>query len=307
MAIYTLEPEQGILHGSFSREFPSVLSIDSGDTVVFRTLDVGWGLEPWKAREIPHQTFHPRVPGRDDGHALCGPVAIRGARPGMTLEVRINEIRPGPWGWTTAGGRVTEITKKLGIEQPTLLAWTLDADTMIGRDQYGRSIPLRPFIGVMGLPPDEPGIHSTVPARTEARAERLAARAVCRSYWPLPSLCVARTLSRIRLHQETSPGERGAWPRTSSPTASPPGGAAPVAEAEHTSPIVEEAPTSPPVPVQPVRWGDWPRCQIRRTFVHLLRTQTVLISFRTTETLVHAKPHAPSLETRAARAHWRIS
>ncbi len=165
MAIYTLEPKQGILHGSFSREFPPVLSINSGDTVVFRTLDVGWGLEPWKAREIPHQTFSPRVPGRDDGHALCGPVAIRGARPGMTLEVRINEIRPGPWGWTTAGGQVTEITKKLGIENPTLLAWTLDADTMTGRDQYGRSIPLRPFMGVMGLPPDEPGIHSTVPPR----------------------------------------------------------------------------------------------------------------------------------------------
>jgi acetamidase/formamidase len=165
MAIYTLEPEQGILHGSFSREFPPVLTIDSGDTVVFRTLDVGWGLEPWKAREIPHRTFSPRVPGRDDGHALCGPVAIRGAKPGMALEVRINEIRPGAWGWTTAGGRVTEITKKLGIEQPTLLAWTLDADTMTGRDQHGRSIPLRPFMGVMGLPPDEPGIHSTVPPR----------------------------------------------------------------------------------------------------------------------------------------------
>lgn len=165
MAIYTLEPEQGILHGSFSREFPPVLSIDSGDTVVFRTLDVGWGLEARKAPGVPHQTFSPRVPGRDDGHALCGPVAIRGAKPGMTLEVRINEIRPGSWGWTAAGGRDTEITRKLGIDSPTLLAWTLDADTMSGRDQYGRSIPLRPFMGVMGLPPDEPGVHSTVPPR----------------------------------------------------------------------------------------------------------------------------------------------
>ena len=165
MAEYMLEPEQGIVHGSFSREFPPVLTIDSGDTVVFRTLDVGWGLEPREARDKARKTLTPRIPGRDDGHALCGPIAIRGASAGMTLEVRINEIRPGSWGWTTAGGRITEITKKLGIEDATLLAWTLDAETMIGRDQNGRTIPLRPFMGVMGLPPDEPGIHSTVPPR----------------------------------------------------------------------------------------------------------------------------------------------
>jgi len=97
------------------------------------------------------------------------------------------------------------------------------------------------------------------------------------------------------------------WPRTSPPAASPPEGAAPLSEADQASPPAEQAPASPPVPAQPVRWGDWPRCQIRRTFVQLLRTQTVLISVRATETLVHAKPHAPSLETRAERAHWRLS
>jgi hypothetical protein len=97
------------------------------------------------------------------------------------------------------------------------------------------------------------------------------------------------------------------WPCTAPPPASPPGGAAPVSEGERTSPSAEEAPASPPVPTQPVRWGDWPRCQIRREWVQLLRTQTVLISFRAPETLVHAKPHTPSLETRAARAHWRLS
>lgn len=88
------------------------------------------------------------------------------------------------------------------------------------------------------------------------------------------------------------------WPRTAPPTSSPLECAAPVSEAERVS---------PPVPVQPVRWGDWPRCQIRRAFVQILRTQTVLISFRSTETLVHAKPHAPSLSTRAERTHWRLS
>jgi hypothetical protein len=97
------------------------------------------------------------------------------------------------------------------------------------------------------------------------------------------------------------------WPRTPPPAVSPPGKVAPVSEAEQTVPPAEEIPASPPVPIQPVRWGDWPRCQIRRTFVQLLRTQAVLISVRATETLVHAKQQSPLLETRAARAHWRLS
>jgi hypothetical protein len=97
------------------------------------------------------------------------------------------------------------------------------------------------------------------------------------------------------------------WPCTSPPGASPSGGATPVPEADQASPPAEQAPASLPVPAQPVRWGDWSRCQIRRTFVQLLRTQTVLISVRATETLVHAQSPFPSLETRTQRAHWRLS
>lgn len=36
---------------------------------------------------------------------------------------------------------------------------------MVGRNQYGQTIPLRPFMGILGMPPDEPGIHSTIPPR----------------------------------------------------------------------------------------------------------------------------------------------
>jgi hypothetical protein len=90
------------------------------------------------------------------------------------------------------------------------------------------------------------------------------------------------------------------WPLPSPPAPSPPAGATPVPEAD-------QAPASPPVSAQPVRWGEWSRCQIRRTFVHLLRTHTVLISVRAAETLVHALSPAPSLATRAERAHWRLS
>ncbi len=165
MAFYTIEPEQRTLHGSFSRDFPPVLTIQSGDTVRFRTLEVAWGLEPMLAHDAPRKIFSPRIPGRDDGHALCGPIAIEGAQPGMTLEVRVDEIIPGAWGWTVAGGRQNEVTQKLGIENTALHAWTLDADSMTGRNQHGHTIALHPFMGIMGMPPDESGIHSTIPPR----------------------------------------------------------------------------------------------------------------------------------------------
>jgi hypothetical protein len=33
---------------------------------------------------------------------------------------------------------------------------------MTGTSSLGRTVKLRPFLGVMGMPPDQPGIHSTI-------------------------------------------------------------------------------------------------------------------------------------------------
>ncbi|HCF85592.1 MAG TPA: acetamidase, partial [Ktedonobacter sp.] len=64
------------------------------------------------------------------------------------------------------GCEPNEINKRLGlVETCEVLSWTLDPDAMTGRDQYGHTIALHPFMGVMGLPPDEPGIHPTNPPR----------------------------------------------------------------------------------------------------------------------------------------------
>src|SRR3954468_9038101 len=114
---HSLEPERATLHGHFSRDLPPVLEIDPGDTVRFRTLDVAWGLESFapllEGRE--RRTFPGRVSPEDDGHALVGPVAIRGARPGMTLEMEMGEIVPGRFGGCFAGGRASEVNDRLGI------------------------------------------------------------------------------------------------------------------------------------------------------------------------------------------------
>jgi acetamidase/formamidase len=164
MAVYTIEPERRTLHGTFSRDYEPVLTIAPGDTVIYRTLDASWSLE---GPILTSPKFEPRNPERDGGHALCGPIAIQGAAPGMTLQVKIDAIRVGTWGWTVAGGWDCDVNRRLGMaDQPAYrLDWTLDPDSLTGRDQFGREIALRPFMGVMGMPPDEPGIHSTAPPR----------------------------------------------------------------------------------------------------------------------------------------------
>jgi acetamidase/formamidase len=163
MTTHRLEPDERTLHGFFSRDLPPVLTVDSGDTVVLRTLDAGWHLEP----PGPSGELGRRVPDGGPGHALCGPISVRGAEPGMTLEVRFDRLRPGSWGATYAGGRDTELNRRLGLaEEPGHLEmWRLDADRGVAEDQAGRVVRLRPFMGVTGVAPAEPGEHSTRPPR----------------------------------------------------------------------------------------------------------------------------------------------
>lgn len=166
MATYQLDPVHGHLHGCISRDHTPILTISPGDSVRYRTLDAGWGLEPWG--EAPRRRqFEPR--GKDDtGHALIGPIAIAGAKPGTVLEIQIGAIRPGSYGFCVAGGWQHPVNQRLGLvddEHKTMHRWALDAEQMTGKNQHGHTVALRPFMGVMGLAPDEAGVLPTAPPR----------------------------------------------------------------------------------------------------------------------------------------------
>jgi acetamidase/formamidase len=164
MTVYTIEPERSTLHGQFSRDLPPCLTIESGDRVQYRTLDAGWGLEA-PTGDGSRRKFEPRDE-HDHGHALCGPIAIRGAEPGLTLAVTIDAIRVGAYGGTYAGGWDHPVHQRLGLtEQELVMLWSLDAEQLTGRNQFGHTLALRPFMGVMGMPPADPGWHSTAPPR----------------------------------------------------------------------------------------------------------------------------------------------
>jgi Transposase DDE domain len=64
-------------------------------------------------------------------------------------------------------------------------------------------------------------------------------------------------------------------------------------------------PTLPlPAPTHPILWGDWSRCQTRRTLSRLLRTQAATITLCAAASLPVFDP-VPL--TRQERAHWRLS
>ena len=166
MTLHHVTPDARTLHGRFSRDLAPVLTVDSGDRVRFTTLDGGWH-EFEQADPFSTPTKVARDPQRDSGHALCGPVFVRGAEPGGVLEVRILSVRPGRWGWSGGGGFPTALNTRLGLDQPPRfpLQWKIDADRGIATDSRGRTIALAPFAGVIGLAPAEPGEHSTIPPR----------------------------------------------------------------------------------------------------------------------------------------------
>jgi acetamidase/formamidase len=164
---HVLEPDEHTLHGDFSVDREPVLTVEPGDSVRARTLESGWSTQPFTGADADyrHRSRHPAY-RESFGHALVGPIAVRGARPGMTLAVRITDVVPGGWGHCIGGGPSTVFNKRYGVESDGVVhRWRLDPVTMTGRNQHGHTVALRPFMGVLGMPPAEPGRHSTIPPR----------------------------------------------------------------------------------------------------------------------------------------------
>ena len=84
MARHHLGPAPRALHGYFSRELTPALRIDSGDVVSFQIWDSDWGAIEQEAGFSEPRDYVPRDLARDVAHPLAGPVAINGARAGMT-------------------------------------------------------------------------------------------------------------------------------------------------------------------------------------------------------------------------------
>lgn len=166
--IHKIELDSKNLHSSFNREYQPILTVKSGDSVQLKTLDIQWG---YSASENEERTiFESREQEEKIGHPIVGPIAIEGAKPGMVLEIRTNELIPAWYGRNWAGGTPSWQNEKLDLvdSERVQLDWKLDPLKMTGSCQIGDKefrVGLSPFLGLMGVAPAEEGTHRTAPPR----------------------------------------------------------------------------------------------------------------------------------------------
>jgi acetamidase/formamidase len=156
--------------GYFDPKRAPVVTIESGDTITIDTVSGGPEVLPVGDFHIPPELLdiHARSKQEMPGHILTGPVAIRGARPGQVLEVRILDVKlRQDWGYNAI--RPLAGTLPYDFERMRLLNIPLDLEAGVARLPWGLELPLSPFFGVMGLaPPPNWGRISSIMPRAHA-------------------------------------------------------------------------------------------------------------------------------------------
>lgn len=159
-----MKPERRSLHGVLDKHLPPALRIESGDCVEITTLEADWRLERPHGKELTAREY-PRIPGHDDGHALCGPIYVNGAQKGMALKIEIGPIVPDDWGWSCVGIGNKEHLEGLGFRgEQDFKVWEVDRQT--GECHYSQKfrVPAEPFPGVLAVAPKgEKAVRTHIP------------------------------------------------------------------------------------------------------------------------------------------------
>ncbi len=141
-------------HSVWDRSLKPRLRIASGDKVEIQCVDASGGqvrpgMTTAEYLAIDSTRFH----------ALTGPIWIEGAEPGDVLQVDVMTTRHSGWGWSS-------VIEGLGFlkdrfRDPYLFHWRLEGEST--RSLAPAVVPLRPFLGVMGVARAEDGAFRTRP------------------------------------------------------------------------------------------------------------------------------------------------
>jgi acetamidase/formamidase len=157
--------------GHYDPKAKPVLTVKSGDRVVMHTLITsspdrleGAGVAPRDVEQsLRDITAHVTDKG-PGGHILTGPIAIEGAEPGDTLEVRIEKVDLAiPYAYNAFRYGAGFLTDDFPYARMKIVP--LDRQKMVANFAPGITIPLHPFFGSMGVapPPDFGRYDSTAP------------------------------------------------------------------------------------------------------------------------------------------------
>ena len=170
---FELKPTpQTVAWGHYDASDKPVLTIRSGDTVIIHTLLTNSpaglekaGVAPADVEPALRAVFDgvpasARGPG---GHILTGPIAIVGAEPGDTLEVRILKVDLAiPYAYNAFRYGAGFLTDDFPYARMKIVP--LDAKRMVGKFGPGIEVPLAPFFGSMGVaPPPAFGRYDSAP------------------------------------------------------------------------------------------------------------------------------------------------
>jgi acetamidase/formamidase len=141
--------------GFFDATSEPVLRIKSGDRVTIDTVSGNkMYLPPADKFNIPAELteIHAKVQQGPGPHILTGPVYIEGARPGMVLEVKIEDVSLlTNWGLNTI--RPLSGTLPYDFDEVYSTLIPLDLERKVGKLSWGLDLPLAPFFGIMSVAP----------------------------------------------------------------------------------------------------------------------------------------------------------
>lgn len=141
-------------HSIWDRSLEPRLRIKSGDQVLITCVDASGG------QVRPGMTVNEYLAiDRTRIHALTGPIWIEGAEPGDALEVEVLATRHSGWGWSSVVEGLGFLKER--FREPFLFHWQLEDEST--RSLFPAAVPLRPFLGVMGVARAENGAFRTRP------------------------------------------------------------------------------------------------------------------------------------------------
>lgn len=154
---YTIHKHQD--HFGWDRSIPPVQTVAPGHIVDFETVDASGGqIHPSSTLADVLALDFSKV------NPVTGPVYVDGAEPGDGLKVRVLSFVPSGWGWTAVIPGFGLLADQ--FDEPALHIWKYDAEKLLPAVyRQGGQVPLKPFLGTIGVAPAQEGPHSVVNPR----------------------------------------------------------------------------------------------------------------------------------------------
>lgn len=146
-------------HFGWNRDFKPAVTVKPGATIHFECVEPSGG-------QIHSNSTVEDVRALDFSKVspLTGPVYVEGAEPGDALKITFRHFEPSGLGWTANIPGFGLLADQ--FKEPAIHIWKYDSASLKpALFGPGGRVPLKPFAGMIGVAPAEPGPHSGIPPR----------------------------------------------------------------------------------------------------------------------------------------------